>query len=64
MAGNHPPVRVEPDARGRIRHELAAAGRRIAVLDDDPSGSQTVHVAVVTCGVRKVDWATLPARIR
>jgi len=44
-----PPVRVEPDARARIRRAQAAAGRRIAVLDDDPTGSQTVHdVAVVT----------------
>jgi uncharacterized protein YgbK (DUF1537 family) len=44
-----PPARVEPDARRRIRNALAAAGRRIAVLDDDPTGSQTVHdVAVVT----------------
>jgi uncharacterized protein YgbK (DUF1537 family) len=40
---------VEPDARQRIRTALADAGRRIAVLDDDPTGSQTVHdVAVVT----------------
>ena len=44
-----PPVRVEPGARERIRRALAASGRRIAVLDDDPTGSQTVHgVAVVT----------------
>jgi uncharacterized protein YgbK (DUF1537 family) len=44
-----PPLRVEPDARRRIRDALTAAGRRIAVLDDDPTGSQTVHdVAVVT----------------
>jgi uncharacterized protein YgbK (DUF1537 family) len=44
-----PPVRVEPDARRRIRQALAEAGRRIAVLDDDPTGSQTVHgVDVVT----------------
>jgi uncharacterized protein YgbK (DUF1537 family) len=44
-----PPVRVEPDARGRIRRALADAGRRVAVLDDDPTGSQTVHgVDVVT----------------
>jgi uncharacterized protein YgbK (DUF1537 family) len=44
-----PPVRIEPDARSRIRQALADAGRRIAVLDDDPTGSQTVHdVAVVT----------------
>ncbi len=44
-----PPVRVEPNARQRIRTALADSGRRIAVLDDDPTGSQTVHdVAVVT----------------
>jgi uncharacterized protein YgbK (DUF1537 family) len=44
-----PPVRIEPAARQRIRTALTAAGRRIAVLDDDPTGSQTVHdVAVVT----------------
>lgn len=44
-----PPVRVEPDARQRIRKALADTGRRLAVLDDDPTGSQTVHdVAVVT----------------
>ena len=43
------PVRVEPDARRRIRRALAGASRRIAVLDDDPTGSQTVHdVDVVT----------------
>jgi len=38
-----PPARVEPDARRRIRRALAGAGRRIAVLDDDPTGFQTVH---------------------
>jgi uncharacterized protein YgbK (DUF1537 family) len=44
-----PPARVEPDTRRRIRRALADAGRRIAVLDDDPTGSQTVHgVDVVT----------------
>jgi uncharacterized protein YgbK (DUF1537 family) len=47
--GELPPVRVEPDARRRIRRALAEAGQRIAVLDDDPTGSQTVHdVDVVT----------------
>src|SRR5664280_3344698 len=40
---------VLSDARERIRASHAAAGRRIAVLDDDPTGSQTVHgVSVVT----------------
>jgi uncharacterized protein YgbK (DUF1537 family) len=48
-ASTAPPVRSEPDARQRIRKALADSGRRIAVLDDDPTGSQTVHdVAVVT----------------
>jgi uncharacterized protein YgbK (DUF1537 family) len=41
--GGAPPVRVEPDARHRIHREVVRAGRRIAVLDDDPTGSQTVH---------------------
>jgi uncharacterized protein YgbK (DUF1537 family) len=40
-----PPPLVIEDARERIR----AAQKRIAVLDDDPTGSQTVHgVAIVT----------------
>jgi uncharacterized protein YgbK (DUF1537 family) len=49
VLGEQPPVRAEPDARARIRAAHATTGRRIAVLDDDPTGSQTVHdVAVVT----------------
>jgi uncharacterized protein YgbK (DUF1537 family) len=44
-----PEPHAVPDARSRIRAANQAAGRRIAVLDDDPTGSQTVHdVAVVT----------------
>src|SRR6478735_1335302 len=44
-----PAVRREPDARARIRAANVAAGRRIAALDDDPTGSQTVHdVSIVT----------------
>src|SRR5450759_2804068 len=39
---------VLPGARERIRASHAATGRRIAALDDDPTGSQTVHdVSVV-----------------
>jgi hypothetical protein len=37
------PVRVEPGARERIRASNVATGRRIAILDDDATGSQTVH---------------------
>ena len=44
-----PPVRTEPDARQRIRAANLATGLRIAVLDDDPTGSQAVHgVSIVT----------------
>ena len=44
-----PPLRIEPDARQRIRAANRAAGVRIAVLDDDPTGSQAVHgVSIVT----------------
>src|SRR5450759_4745575 len=40
---------VLSDARERIRASHAASGRRIAILDDDPTGSQTVHdVSIVT----------------
>src|SRR5512143_996264 len=43
-----PPPLVIPDVRGRIRAAHAANGRRIGVLDDDPTGSQAVHgVSVV-----------------
>ena len=44
-----PPIRRVPGARERIRAGNVAAGRRIAILDDDPTGSQTVHdVSIVT----------------
>jgi len=47
--GALPPPLVLPDARERIRAARAASGRRTAVLDDDPTGSQAVHdVSVVT----------------
>lgn len=47
--GALPEPRIIPDARARIRASHSTTGRRIAVLDDDPTGSQTVHdVSVVT----------------
>jgi len=33
----------EPDARRRIRERVLAAGTLIVVVDDDPTGTQTVH---------------------
>jgi uncharacterized protein YgbK (DUF1537 family) len=44
-----PPVRHEPGARERIRASNVRSGRRVGILDDDPTGSQTVHdVSIVT----------------
>ena len=38
-----PPPLIIPGAREQIRQTNVEAGRRIAVLDDDPTGSQSVH---------------------
>jgi uncharacterized protein YgbK (DUF1537 family) len=38
-----------PDALEEIREQVAESGRRLIVLDDDPTGTQTVHdVPVLT----------------
>lgn len=54
-----PPVRVIPDALERIRAENERTGTRIAVLDDDPTGTQTVAgVPVLTSwSVDDLRWA-------
>jgi uncharacterized protein YgbK (DUF1537 family) len=54
-----PPVRVLPDALARIRAENERTGTRIAVLDDDPTGTQTVAgVPVLTSwSVTDLRWA-------
>ncbi|GAA5187172.1 four-carbon acid sugar kinase family protein [Rugosimonospora acidiphila] len=47
--GEVPPVPDGADLRARIRALRVQAGRMIGVLDDDPTGSQSVHgVQVVT----------------
>ena len=47
--GSAPDSVASHDYRQRIRDHRAATGRRTAVLDDDPTGSQSVHgVSVVT----------------
>lgn len=44
-----PAVLEIPDAAARIREHNRRTGRRLAALDDDPTGSQAVHgVSVVT----------------
>jgi len=54
-----PPVRVVPGALELIRAENERIGTRIAVLDDDPTGTQTVAgVAVLTSwSVSDLRWA-------
>jgi uncharacterized protein YgbK (DUF1537 family) len=44
-----PPEWPESDLRARIREATIASGRKVVVLDDDPTGTQTVHgLPVVT----------------
>src|SRR5664279_1814087 len=47
----------DPGARRRIRDAHLASGRRIAVLDDDPTGSQTVHGLDVVVALDPVEYA-------
>ncbi|ARC58405.1 hypothetical protein AS850_15065 [Frondihabitans sp. 762G35] len=48
-----------PDARALIRRANLTSGTRVVVLDDDPTGSQSVHgVPVLTAWSRSdLDWA-------
>lgn len=54
-----PPTRHEPDALRRIRDSVLADGRRVIVLDDDPTGTQTVHDVPVltTWSYSEMRWA-------
>ncbi|MBA2511233.1 MAG: hypothetical protein H0V28_07110 [Rubrobacteraceae bacterium] len=56
---SQPPERHVSDALENIRVRVAAGGRRIAVLDDDPTGTQTVHGVPVltTWSVEDLRWA-------
>ncbi len=53
------PLRFDTNraARERIRAADTAAGRRIAVLDDDPTGSQTVHDVLVVTVFEDAEYA-------
>jgi uncharacterized protein YgbK (DUF1537 family) len=43
LLSGQPPVRTIPGARADIRKQLVASGKRLIVIDDDPTGIQTVH---------------------
>lgn len=55
-AGAPRPLVLE-HARAEIRRQRAEAGRRIAVLDDDPTGSQTVHAVEVVTVLDEPEYA-------
>ena len=54
-----PPARREPDALKKIRDQVIGSGRRVIVLDDDPTGTQTVHDVPVltTWSYSELRWA-------
>jgi uncharacterized protein YgbK (DUF1537 family) len=43
LLAHQPLVRHIPDAREEIRKSLIASGKRLVVIDDDPTGMQTIH---------------------
>ena len=56
LAGSPRPINI-PDARQRIRDHRAETGRRTAVLDDDPTGSQSVHAVSVVTVLESAEYA-------
>lgn len=42
LVGTLPPI-YPSDLSDHIRRDVAAVGRMLVVLDDDPTGTQTVH---------------------
>jgi uncharacterized protein YgbK (DUF1537 family) len=55
--GDLPPVRRVPYAADRIRRYHRRTGRRLAVLDDDPTGSQAVHGVSVVASLSRAEYA-------
>lgn len=43
LLADQPPANRIPDARKKIRQQLLNSGKRLVVIDDDPTGSQAVH---------------------
>ncbi|MDW5593069.1 four-carbon acid sugar kinase family protein [Conexibacter stalactiti] len=58
-----PPPLVLPGARNRIRQSFVESGTKIAVIDDDPTGTQVVAgLPVITSWTdENVDWALAEA---
>ncbi len=58
-----PPVHNVPDIRGWVRSNLEAENVKLAVIDDDPTGTQTVQgVPLITAwDDAELEWAVLAA---
>src|SRR3954451_19439175 len=56
-----PPAFVATDLEARVSEAVAASGRKIVALDDDPTGVQTVHDVAV---LARWDTATLTNELR
>jgi uncharacterized protein YgbK (DUF1537 family) len=56
-----PPPIADPELEARVRRAVAASGRTIVALDDDPTGVQTVHDTIV---LAEWDTAALAAELR
>ena len=56
---SQPPARRVPDALAQIRERVIESGRRVIVLDDDPTGTQAVHDVPVltTWSYSELRWA-------
>lgn len=56
---SQPPARRSSDALGAIRERVDASGKKLVVLDDDPTGTQTVHDVPVltTWSYSELRWA-------
>ncbi len=53
LLANRPAARHIPDARSQIRQGLIDSGKRLVIIDDDPTGGQTTHDVSVF-----MDWST------
>jgi uncharacterized protein YgbK (DUF1537 family) len=56
---SQPTELIFSDALERVRRKISESGRRLAALDDDPTGTQTVHGVPVltTWSVEDLRWA-------
>jgi uncharacterized protein YgbK (DUF1537 family) len=43
LLAGQPPVNHIPDARKKIRQHLLDSGKRLVIIDDDPTGPQAIH---------------------